>query len=89
MLQQPADPRRRAAQLPHARRRADRQRLRSHHGLQLQVAEGRSIAIKPTKSHGAPATINLEALLAAKPADRAKWLAEQTDQKLTGQAAEA
>ncbi len=39
-------------------------------GFHLEVAEGRSIAIKPTKSHGAPATINLEALLAAKPADR-------------------
>lgn len=58
-------------------------------GFDLQMAEGRSIAIKPTKSHGAPATINLEALLAAKPADRAKWLAEQTDQKVTGQAADA
>ena len=58
-------------------------------GFNLEVAEGRSIAIKPTKSHGAPATINLEALLAAKPAERAKWLKEQTDQKLTGQAADA
>ena len=57
-------------------------------GFHLQVAEGRSIAIKPTKSHGAPATINLEALLEQKPADRLKWLAEQTDQKFTGQAAE-
>ncbi len=57
-------------------------------GFQLQVADGRSIAIKPTKPHGAPATINLEALLAAKPGDRAKWLTEQTDQKLTGQAAD-
>ncbi|MGA2617876.1 MAG: type IIL restriction-modification enzyme MmeI [Thermoguttaceae bacterium] len=58
-------------------------------GFNLQVAEGRSIAVKPTKSHGAPATINLEALLAAKPAERAKWLADQTDQKITGQAADA
>lgn len=58
-------------------------------GFDLKVAEGRSIAIKPAKSHGAPATINLEALLATQPADRAKWLAEQTDQKVTGQAADA
>jgi hypothetical protein len=58
-------------------------------GFNLRVAEGRSIAVKPTKSHGAPATINLEALLAAKPADRAKLVAEQTDQKVTGQAADA
>ena len=46
-------------------------------GFDLEVASGRSIAIKPPKSHGAPATINLEELLAAKPADRAKWLAER------------
>ena len=58
-------------------------------GFDLEVAQGRSIAIKPKKAHGAPATINLEALLAAKPADRAKWLKEQTDQELTGQAADA
>ncbi len=57
-------------------------------GFDLEVAQGRSIAIKPTKPHGAPTTINLEELLAAKPADRAKWLKEQTDQALTGQAAD-
>jgi hypothetical protein len=57
-------------------------------GFNLRVAEGRCIAIKPTKSHGAPATINLEALLAAKPAERAKWITEQADQKVTGQAAD-
>jgi hypothetical protein len=58
-------------------------------GFNLEVAGGRSIAIKPTKPHGAPTTINLEELLAAKPADRAKWLKEQTDQAVTGQAASA
>ena len=47
-------------------------------GFNLQVAEGRSIAIKPTKSHGAPATINLEALLAAKPG-RPRQMARGTD----------
>jgi hypothetical protein len=57
-------------------------------GFELEVAKGRSIAIKPTKSHGAPTTINLEELLAAKAADRAKWIAERTDQKITGQAGE-
>ena len=51
-------------------------------GFELQVSAGKSIAIKPVKSHGAPATINLEALLAAKPADRSKLLNEWTDQKL-------
>ena len=58
-------------------------------GFNLEVARGRSIAVKPTKPHGAPTTINLEELLAAKPADRAKWLKEQTDQALTGQALSA
>jgi hypothetical protein len=51
-------------------------------GFELQVSAGKSIAIKPVKSHGAPATINLEALLAAKAPDRAKLLNEWTDQKL-------
>ena len=58
-------------------------------GFNLEVAEGQSIAIKPTKAHGAPTTINLEALLATRGAERGKWLAEQTEQKLTGQAADA
>ena len=55
-------------------------------GFNLEVAEGRSIALKPKKPHGAPTTINLEALLAAKGADRAKWLKEKADQDVTGQA---
>jgi len=58
-------------------------------GFNLEVAQGRSIAIKPTKAHGAPTTINLEDLLAAKPADRVKWLKDKTDQSLTGQATAA
>ena len=58
-------------------------------GFKLRTADGVSIAIKPAKAHGAPTPVNLESLLAIKPADRAKWLAEQTDQKLTDKAAEA
>mgnify|MGYP000231385505 CR=1 FL=1 len=58
-------------------------------GFNVEVAAGRSIAIKPAKSHGAPTAVNLEALLAIKPADRAKWLKENADQSLTGQAADA
>lgn len=53
-------------------------------GFDVQVAQGKSIAIKPVKSHGAPATINLDSLLAAKPTDREKLLKEWTDQKLGG-----
>ena len=58
-------------------------------GFNLEVAQARSIAIKPTKPLGAPTTINLEELLAAKPTDRTKWLKEKTEQSLTGQAAAA
>ena len=58
-------------------------------GFDLEVAEGRCIAIRPTKPHGAPTTINLEELLAVKPAERAKWIKEKTDQSLTGLAAAA
>ena len=53
-------------------------------GFRLEKAAGRSIAIKPAKAHGAPATINLDELLASRPASAAKWLKEQTDQTLTG-----
>ena len=55
-------------------------------GFNLEVARGQAIAIKPVKSHGAPATINLDELLATKGKDRAKWIKEQTDQKITGEA---
>jgi hypothetical protein len=58
-------------------------------GFNLKVADGPSIAIKPAKAHGAPTTINLQALLAAKSADRVKWLRDHTDQQLTGRAAES
>jgi hypothetical protein len=58
-------------------------------GFNLEVANGRSIAVKSAKAHGAPTTINLEELLAAKPADRGKWLKEKSDQAVTGQAATA
>jgi hypothetical protein len=55
-------------------------------GFDLEVARGRSIALKPKKPHGAPTTINLEALLAVKAADRVKCLKDQAEQTLTGQA---
>jgi hypothetical protein len=58
-------------------------------GFNLQVAEGRSIAVRAAKAHGAPSTINLEALLTCKPAQRAKWLRDHAEQKLAGQPATA
>ncbi|HYR89317.1 MAG TPA: DNA methyltransferase [Terriglobia bacterium] len=57
-------------------------------GFNLEVARGRSIAIKAVKPHGAPATIDLDALLACKGKDRPKWLRDASDQTLTGEALE-
>src|SRR5690606_37604807 len=51
-------------------------------GFNLEVARGRSIAIRPVKTHGAPATVNLDELLATSPAKRAAWLKEHADQEL-------
>lgn len=58
-------------------------------GFDLQVAQGQSIAIKPVKSHGAPATTNLDELLETPGKDRAKWIKDCTDQKITGEALKA
>ena len=52
-------------------------------GFRLETAAGQSIAIKAAKKHGAPATINVEELLAEAPTKRAKWLRDRTDRKLT------
>lgn len=56
-------------------------------GFRLKIAEGQSIALKPAKRHGAPAIVNLNALLVVKGSERAKWLAERTDQKFSGDTA--
>ncbi len=58
-------------------------------GFQLERAEGRSAAIKAAKKHGAPATVNLEELLAEPAGRRARWLKQRTDRNLTGKAAKA
>ena len=58
-------------------------------GFRLEKAQGRSIAIKPAKAHGAPVTINLEALLQVPAKDRGKWVKEQADQGVTGAALNA
>ena len=52
-------------------------------GFGVGLANGPSIAIKPKKKHGAPVPVNLDALLATKPADRSKTFEAQTDHKLT------
>ena len=52
-------------------------------GFRLEQAMGQSIAIKATKKHGAPATVNLEALLRQEPRGRGKWMRDRTDRVLT------
>lgn len=57
-------------------------------GFLLDVAEGPSIAMKPAKRHGAPVTVDLEALLEVPNGARAKRFREQTDLKLTDKEAQ-
>jgi hypothetical protein len=57
-------------------------------GFGIGLADGPSIAIKPKKKHGAPVPVNLDALLATKPAERSKWVETTTDHKLTAKQAE-
>jgi Eco57I restriction-modification methylase/restriction-modification enzyme MmeI-like protein len=52
-------------------------------GFRLEIATGRSIAIRAGKKHGAPSTIDLDALLAEESAKRKKWVLDRTDRKLT------
>ena len=52
-------------------------------GFRLETATGRSAAIRAAKRHGAPATVDAEALLREAPASRAKWIQDRTDRKLT------
>lgn len=51
-------------------------------GFRLETAMGRSIAIKATKKHGAPATVNLDALLAQAAGKRTKWIQDHADRKV-------
>ena len=58
-------------------------------GFRLETASGRSISIKAAKKHGAPTTVNLEALLGEPGSKRAKWLRDRTDRKLTDKVGKA
>ena len=51
-------------------------------GFRLVRATGRSLAIKAAKRHGAPTAVDLDALLAQVPAQRAKWLTDHADRKV-------
>ena len=52
-------------------------------GFRLETAKGLTVAIRAAKKQGAPAAVNLNALLDQPPASRAKWLQDRTDRKLT------
>ena len=52
-------------------------------GFRLETAKGLTVAIRAAKKQGAPAAVNLNRLLDQPPVDRAKWLQERTDRKLT------
>ena len=58
-------------------------------GFRLETAAGRSAAIRAAKKHGAPATVDVEALLREAPARRAKWIQDRTDRKLTDRVKQA
>lgn len=58
-------------------------------GFQMERAAGLSVSLKATKAHGAPTTVNLDALLSVGPADKSKWLQENADTTLTPVAADA
>lgn len=59
-------------------------------GFRLEVANGQSIAIVGKRKHKqevpAPTIINLEELLAKEKGQRSKWLKEQTQQEISGDA---
>ncbi len=52
-------------------------------GFRLETASGRTAAIKAAKKYGAPAAVDLDALLGEPAAKRGKWLQDRTDRKLT------
>jgi hypothetical protein len=58
-------------------------------GFEVQKADGRMIALKPKKAHGAPLHISLDELLEKKPAERDKYLAEVAETKLADAAGKA
>ena len=52
-------------------------------GFRLEKATGRSVAIKSQKRGGASTTVDLDALAEVPPGQRAKWIRDRADRKLT------
>jgi hypothetical protein len=60
-------------------------------GFELKIARGQTIALTGKRKHksevAAPIGVDLDALLAIEPANRAKWLREKAGHEITGNAA--
>ena len=52
-------------------------------GFRLELATGRSVAVRSQSRYGAPTTVDLEELIAEEPSKRAKWLVGHAERKLT------
>jgi hypothetical protein len=52
-------------------------------GFRLELATGRSVAVRAESRYGAPTTVDLDELIAEEPGKRAKWVADHADRKLT------
>ena len=52
-------------------------------GFRMEVATGRSVAVRPAKKLGAPNVVDLDALLAEPKGGRARWLQTRADRNLT------
>ena len=58
-------------------------------GFRMEIATGRSVAIKPAKKLGAPSTVDLDELLAQPEGRRARWLQAHADRNVTDTVAKA
>ena len=58
-------------------------------GFRMEIATGRSVAIKPAKKLGAPSTVDLDELLAQPEGRRARWLQAHADRNVTDSVAKA
>ena len=58
-------------------------------GFRMEIATGRSVAIKPAKKLGAPSTVDLDELLVQPHGDRAKWLQAHAERNVTDTVAKA
>ena len=55
-------------------------------GFSLELATGRSVAVKAQSRYGAPSAVDLDALLAEEPGKRAKWLEDRARPQADGEA---